>query len=156
MNRRSVRGLLLTDEPAILLMKFAVGGQDREIWITPGGGVDRGEEPAGALRRELFEETGLKDFEIGPLVWKRTHTFPFNGTRVTQSEEFFVVRTNRFLPQVNHLDEGDEKSGFRELAWWELDAIRQSSEVFVPRSLASHLEVLVTAGAPTEPIDVGI
>ena len=30
-----------------------------------------GEAPADALRREVLEETGLAEFEIGPQVWRR-------------------------------------------------------------------------------------
>jgi len=29
-------------------------------WMFPGGGVDRGEAPIGALKRELVEETGVR------------------------------------------------------------------------------------------------
>jgi 8-oxo-dGTP diphosphatase len=36
-------------------------------WFLPGGGIDHGEDPEAALRRELAEETGLA-VDVGPLL----------------------------------------------------------------------------------------
>ena len=41
----------------ILLLRHAKGGG--EVWLLPGGGVERGESLLRALQRELWEETGL-------------------------------------------------------------------------------------------------
>ena len=35
-----------------------------EAWQMPQGGIDRGESPRAAARRELFEETGIRAAEI--------------------------------------------------------------------------------------------
>ena len=36
-------------------------------WFLPGGGIDHGEDPVTALRREFAEETGLEVL-VGPLL----------------------------------------------------------------------------------------
>ena len=44
-----------TSESGLLLCKHA----DKDIWVTPGGLIEPGEQPADAALRETWEETGL-------------------------------------------------------------------------------------------------
>ncbi len=66
-QRLAVYGIAEDGRGNILLTRAAsyltVGGD----WFLPGGGVDHGEEPADALRREVEEETGL-EVDIGELL----------------------------------------------------------------------------------------
>ena len=44
----------------ILLTRISPSGYPVGVWTLPGGGVDHGESPHDAVRRELYEETGLE------------------------------------------------------------------------------------------------
>ena len=61
-------GALLLDDPAdpsaVLLVEHEGLWEDAPFWTPPGGGVEFGESLAEALRREVYEETGL-DVEVG-------------------------------------------------------------------------------------------
>ncbi len=51
---------VITEGDHILLTRISDLGYPTGWWGLPGGGVDHGESPNVAVRRELYEETGLK------------------------------------------------------------------------------------------------
>jgi 8-oxo-dGTP pyrophosphatase MutT (NUDIX family) len=63
---------LVVAEGALLLTELSGrvrGGAG--LWLPPGGGVEAGEEPATALVREVWEETGQ---DVDEVVLRRVHT----------------------------------------------------------------------------------
>jgi len=46
--------IILEEEKVLLVQR-----RDMPVWVIPGGGMDPGEDPAQAAKREALEETGL-------------------------------------------------------------------------------------------------
>src|SRR6185503_1448260 len=90
--RQAARVLLLDSSDRIFLMFFAPGQDGAGVWITPGGGLEPDETFEQAATRELWEEVGLRDFELGACVWHRRHTSAYQDRVIEQEERFFVVR----------------------------------------------------------------
>jgi 8-oxo-dGTP pyrophosphatase MutT (NUDIX family) len=152
MVREAVRALVLDPDDRILLVRFVEPIRQDSWWATPGGGLE-GESVEEALRRELREEAGLVEFELGPTVWTRRHSFMWDGRELDQRETFIVVRAEAFEPQPSV----DLVAEFvHELRWWTLDELERSSEQFAPRRLAAHLRDLLEQGPPPEVVDVGV
>lgn len=144
--RRGVRAVLLDPAERILLVRFVNPDNGRVYWATPGGGVEEGEDDEACLRRELREETGLEDVEVGAALWTRREVFPWAGRTLDQSETIYLVRTPAFEP-APAIPLGPES--IAELRWWTLPELEASSEEFVPRGLAGLLRTL-------EPRDLGL
>ena len=151
--RQGVRALVIDDAERILLVRFDF--DDGELWATPGGGVEADETPEEAIRRELHEEVGLRDVELGPVIWRREHVFSF-GPYDGQRETFYLVRrwTAQEVPLMSDEELRAEKLGASR--WWSLADVRQTLRRTAPRDLVTHVENLLVHGPPEEIIDVGV
>jgi double-stranded uracil-DNA glycosylase len=107
-ERQTVRAAVVDERGRTLLLRY--GDDYGQWWTTPGGGREEGESDEQTLRRELEEEVGLVDFELGPLLWElRGWTREEIGFGSFFSRAY-LVRVDRFEPP--HLTEGQAARWF--------------------------------------------
>src|SRR3954464_7051711 len=93
--RDASRILLLDESDRLLLFRsdgsFTFDGSNgaTSLGFTPGGGREGDETPEETARRELWEETGLRNVELSPCVWLRHVVFTWNGVLLDSQESFF-------------------------------------------------------------------
>jgi double-stranded uracil-DNA glycosylase len=107
-RRENVRAVVVDERDRILLLRY--GDEYGDWWVPSGGGREVGESDEQTVRRELEEEIGLVDFEMGPLLWQRegwTLEEPGFGSFLSR---VYLVRVNRFEPP--HLTEAHELRWF--------------------------------------------
>jgi len=153
--RAAARVLLLDAAERALLVRFEDRQTDYAWWATPGGGIRPGETPEAAARREVAEETGLRDFALGPCVWLREFEFTWRDRRYRQREHIFAARVDAFEPSLAGF-ETYELDLLPEHRWWKATEIERSRERFGPRRLGVLLGELLAKGFPAEPIEIGV
>ena len=157
--RVSGRVLLLDDSKRLLLLEHVVDNPRdagfASVWVPPGGGIEEGESAEDAALRELWEETGLRLSELGPLVWIRKSILPFRDGKLYEVvEQFYIGRISSFeMGEHLNLDEAERPIilGHR---WWSLVELESSSELFAPSSLAQLLKPILQGEYPHKPIEI--
>lgn len=146
--RRSARVILVDTADRVLLM------QSGDVWFTPGGGIEAGEDTRQAAARELWEETGLRvpPQRLGPLVAETSGYADLGWSRGLFSDSFYFLRA----PAGFEVD----TSGFQDLEsatitgyrWWTAEEVAACATVVYPYGLDALLRDLVAGRLPERPV----
>jgi 8-oxo-dGTP pyrophosphatase MutT (NUDIX family) len=146
--------VLLVDDAGRVLL-FSVGGADEPTrWFAVGGGVEPGETYEQAALREVWEETGLTGFALGPEVWRGLPWIAvWGGVAYEVQQRYFLARVPAFEIDTSGFEEFERASvtGHR---WWTADELATTTDVLRPAGLPHLLAQLLADGPPDQPITV--
>lgn len=123
-------------------------------WAMPGGGMDPGETPLNTAERELREETGWTDIEVGTVFCLWEHDFTRAGVPVRQHERIFLAYAPHRDP-VGDLAAAHTADRILHWRWWTPDDLDGDTEPLWPPQLPKLLAGVRRDGPPASPADLG-
>jgi 8-oxo-dGTP diphosphatase len=162
--RCAVRAIILAGDDRVLLCRFgfphpAVPAGATGVWAAPGGGIEPGESPLAALRRELHEETGLVTDADPPHVWHQEIAAPGHTGGYDQVvNDYYLIRTTRFDPRGALSDDELAAEHITAMRWWRHPDIARyrGTDLFSPRDLTKPLAALIAGHIPDTPVMLGL
>ena len=126
----------------ILLVQYRRPVGDDTWWGTPGGGADPGETDEQTLARELREEIGLHELELGTLLFEHVGEFPWAQELFHQVNRTYLVRVHEHEPRAT-IDLAAE--GVVDVRWWSLAELDAAQATFAPSDLVERVRTILSA-----------
>lgn len=138
--RRTVRAILINPLQQVLLMHIQGGATQEEatsFWATLGGKKEQGESDEVALARELYEETGLRDFKAHFIAYGE-QTLQWHNFPCRLLENFYIIMANSDAYTTQNLTP-EEKLLIKGYRWWSLTDLNKTTETIYPHCLTDTI-----------------
>ncbi|MFJ9350944.1 NUDIX hydrolase [Streptomyces sp. NPDC101237] len=146
-HRPAARVICLDAAHRLLLLRWRDPFDGARLWEPPGGGIEAGETPLAAARRELAEETGLDPAAVRDGSVPVDRDVRWNGKRYIGTEHFFVAQFADERPSLVRTgllpDEQANLDTHLWIAWSDLSTLSDPVE---PPQLLAVLGTLVPDG----------
>lgn len=155
-HRVSARVLLFDHNGRLLLME----GSNPTLpaagrwWFPVGGGVEDGEDLHQAARRELKEEAGIEDLELGPVVWRRSADFPYLVDKHLYQREHYLVGQTAVTDVYAAAWTKYEREQGVVLRWWDEAELAGTKATFTPEQLPELIGDIRAGVYPAEPLEL--
>jgi 8-oxo-dGTP pyrophosphatase MutT (NUDIX family) len=146
-HRPAARIVCLDAAHRLLLLRWRDPLDGTRFWEPPGGGIEPGETPLVAARRELGEETGLDPAAVLDRSVPVDRGVRWNGKLYIGTQDFFLARFADERPSVVRTgmlpDERANLDAHAWIAWSDLDSLPDPVE---PPQLLAVLGTLLPGG----------
>lgn len=134
------RLMIVNEQDELLLFQYKDEYKPTPFWATVGGELKGDETYLDAAKRELYEETGLKN-EIGELIFEREDVFAVaRSVPAIWKEKYYLVKcsSNSNIYATEWTEE--EKSTIQKWKWWSLETMkREPVGTFLPACIPDLL-----------------
>ncbi|MPZ85201.1 MAG: NUDIX domain-containing protein [Actinophytocola sp.] len=146
-TRPAARVICLDVDDRVLLLRWRDPSNGAWLWEPPGGGIEPGETPFDAARRELFEETRLDPSAVGEGFAVVERDLRWDGARHVGPEQFFLARFDIERPEPRRSGLlPDEQVNLHAYAWVAWDGIDELADPVEPPQLLDVLRQLAPDG----------
>jgi 8-oxo-dGTP pyrophosphatase MutT (NUDIX family) len=148
-HRPAARIVCLDAAQRVLPLHWRDPSDGSWLWEPPGGGIDPGETPLRAARRELVEETGLDAGAVLDRWVEVERDIRWNGRRFTGPEQFFLARFPAQRPALTRVGLlPDEQVNLHDHVWAGPAELRELHDRLEPPELAAVIAALTAPDGP--------